>query len=302
MVPGVPITAERSGQFALGDRTVNRLGFGGMKLTGPRIMGPPADREAVLTVLRRAVELGVNHIETSDHYGPHVVNGLISEALQPYPEDLIILTKVGARRAPDGGWVAALRPAELRRAVQDNLDHLKLDVLDVVHLRMPGLGEPTERSLAEPFQALAQLQQEGLVRHLGLSHVTARQITEARAIAPVVSVQNHYNLIHRTDDLLIDELARDGIAYTALEGMSYTVFFPQGRLTPPQSAALEAVARRLGAEPVQVVIAWLLTRSPNMLVIPGATSVAQLEANLAAAALVLGSDDVAELERIAGIE
>jgi aryl-alcohol dehydrogenase-like predicted oxidoreductase len=281
---------------------VNRLGFGGLKLTGPRILGPPPDRQAVLTVLRRAVELGVNHIETSDHYGPHVVNDLISQALQPYPEDLVILTKVGARRAPDGGWIEALHPAELRRAVQDNLDHLKLDVLDVVHLRMPGLGEPAERSLAEPFEALAQLQQEGLVRHLGLSHVTTRQVTEARAIAPVASVQNHYNLIHRTDDLLIDELARSGIAYTALEGMSYTVFFPQGGLTSPQSAALEAVARRLGAEPVQVVMAWLLTRSPNMLVIPSATSVAQLQANLAAAALVLGTDDMAALDRIPGIE
>ncbi|MEX5718539.1 oxidoreductase [Geodermatophilus maliterrae] len=294
------ITLERSGRVPLGDRTVNRLGFGGMKLAGHRVTGPPADRGAAVAVLRRAVELGVEHIETSDHYGPHVVNQLIREALHPYPEGLVIVTKVGARRTTDGGWAEALSPEELRRAVQDNLRELDLDVLDVVSLRMPGLGEPAERSLAEPFEALAELRQEGLIRHLGVSHVTPLQVAEARSVAPVACVQNHYNLIHRVDDPLIDALAREGIAYTALEGMSYTSFFPNGVMTPRQSAALEAVARPLGASPAQVAMAWLLARSANLLVIPGAASVAQLEQNVAAAALELDPLDLAELERIGG--
>jgi aryl-alcohol dehydrogenase-like predicted oxidoreductase len=300
MRPGadMPTTADRSGQFPLGDRVVNRLGYGGMKLTGPRLTGPPADREAALAVLRRAVELGVDHIDTSDLYGPHVVNELIREALHPYPDDLVIVTRVGGRRTPDGGWAAALRPEELRQEVQDNLDHLGLDVLDVACLRMPGVGEPVERSLVEPFEALATLRQEGLIRHLGVSHVTAGQFAEARSIAPVVCVQDHYNLIHREDDPLIDALAREGIAYTALEGISYTTFFPHGGLTPPQSAALETVARRLEAGPIQVVLAWLLARSPNLLLIPGTSSVAHLEENLAAAALVLGPVELDELDRI----
>ena len=295
------ITTETAARFPLGDREVNRLGFGGMKLTGPRLSGPPADREAALAVLRRAVELGVDHIDTSDHFGPHVVNELIREALHPYPEDLTIVTKIGAHRTPGGGWAEALRPEDVRQAVHDDLDHLGLDVLDLVDLRMPGLAEPAERSLAEPFGALVELQQEGLVRHVGVCHVTPRQIAEARSIAPVATVQNHYNLIHRDDDPVIDELARELVAYTALEGISYTAFFPVTDLTTLQSAALEAVAARVGASPVQVVLAWLLGRSPNLLVIPGATTVAQLEENMAAAALVLGPDDVAELDRVAGI-
>jgi pyridoxine 4-dehydrogenase len=295
------VTAQRSGQFSLGDRTVNRMGYGCMKLTGARVTGPPADREAALAVLRRAVELGVGHIDTSDLYGPHVVNELIREALHPYPDDLVIATRVGARRTMDGGWVEALRPEELRQEVRDNLDRLGLDVLDVVYLRMPGVGEPAERSLAEPFDALAQLRREGLIRDLGVSHVTTQQFVEAQSIAPVVCVQNHYNVIHRADDPLIDSLAREEIAYTALEGISYTTFFPGGGLTPLQSAALETVARRLEASPIQVVLAWLLARSPNLLLIPGTTSVAHLEENLAAAALVLTPVELEELGRIVGI-
>jgi pyridoxine 4-dehydrogenase len=297
----MPVAAKRSGQFSLGDRAVARMGYGCMKLTGPGFAGPPADREAALAVLRRAVELGVDHIDTSDLFGPHVVNELIREALHPYPEDLVIVTRVGARRTMDGGWAEALRPEELRQEVHDNLDRLGLDVLDVVHLRMPGVGEPAERSLAEPFEALAKLQQEGLIRHLGVSHVTIRQFAEARSIAPVACVQNHYNLIHREDDPLVDALAREEIAYTALEGISYTTFFPRGGLTPPQSAALETVARRLEATPIQVVLAWLLARSPNLLLIPGTSTVAQLQENLAAAALMLDPVELQELDRIGGI-
>ena len=230
------------------------------------------------------------------------MNDLIREALHPYPEDVVIVTKVGGRRTTDGGWAEALGPDELRQEVQDNLDHLGLDVLDVVSLRMPGVGEPAERSLAEPFEALAKLQQEGLIRHLGVTHVTPHQVAEARSIAPVTRVENHYNLIHRVDDPLIDALAQDEIAYTALEGFPYTTFFPHGGLTPPQSAALETVARRLEARPLQAVMAWLLARSPNLLVIPGASSVAQLEENLAAAAVMLSPDDLEELDRIGGTE
>jgi pyridoxine 4-dehydrogenase len=294
-------TATRSGQVTLGDRAVHRLGYGGMKLTGPRVTGPPADREAALAVLRRAVDLGVDHIDTSGLYGPHVVNDLIREALHPALEDLVIVTRVGARRTPEGGWDEALTPADLRRSVEEDLEHLGLDTLPVANLRMPGLGEPGERSLAEPFEALAGLQQEGLVRQLGVSHITARQVAEARSIAPLACVQNHYNLIHRTDDRLVAELARDGIAYTALEGVSYTSFFPMGEMTPAQSAVLETVAGRVGASPIQVAIAWLLARSPNLVVIPSATSVAQLEELLAAAELGLGAAEMEELDRIAGM-
>lgn len=294
-------TATGSGRVSLGDRTVHRMGYGGMKLTGPRVTGPPADRDAALAVLRRAVELGVDHVDTSGLYGPHVVNDLIREALHPYPEGMVIVTRVGARRTPEGGWDEALTPADLRRSVEEDLEHLGLDALHVANLRMPGLGEPEERSLAEPFEALAELQREGLVRQLGVSHITSRQVAEARGIAPLACVQNHYNLIHRTDDRLVEELARDGIAYTALEGISYTSFFPMGEMTPPQSAVLETVARRVGASPIQVAIAWLLARSPNVLVIPSATSVAQLEEVLGATAVVLGPDDVEELDRIVGM-
>jgi aryl-alcohol dehydrogenase-like predicted oxidoreductase len=295
-------TAAGSEQVTLGDRTVHRVGFGGMKLSGPRFLGPPADREAALAVLRRAVELGVTHVDTSGLYGPHVVNDLIREALHPYPEDLVIVTRVGARRTPEGGFEEALTPDELRRSVEEECEHLGLDALHVANLRMPGLGEPEERSLAEPFEALARLQQEGLVRGLGITHITGRQVAEARGIAPLACVQNHYNLIHRTDDALVDELARDGLAYTALEGVSHTSFFPVGEMSPAQVAVLATVARRVGATPAQVAIAWLLARSPNVLVVPSATSVVQLEEFLAAGGLVLGPADTEELDRIVTME
>jgi aryl-alcohol dehydrogenase-like predicted oxidoreductase len=255
-------------------------------------MGPPADRDAAVAVLRRAVELGVDHVDTSDYYGPHVTNEIIREALHPYPEQLTVVTKVGARRTPDGDWPEALSPGELRQAVHDNLEHLGVEALDVVNLRMPGLTGPVERSLAEPFGALAEMQQEGLVRHLGVSNVTTQQFAEARAIAPVVCVQNHYNLVHRDDDPMVDALAREGIAFVP--------FFPLGGFTPLQSAALETVARRLETTPMQVALTWLLARSPNVLLIPGTSSVAHLEENLQAAMRVLGPAELAELDRIGG--
>ncbi|MDK3258219.1 oxidoreductase [Blastococcus capsensis] len=285
-------TAEKFGTYPLGDREVFRLGYGAMQLTGPHVMGPPADRDAAIAVLRRAIELGVDHIDTSDYYGPVVVNELIREALHPYPDDLVIVTKVGARRDADGGWPEALDADDLRRAVQENIDHLGVEALDVVNLRMPGFAEPVQRSLAEPFEALAALQQEGLVRHLGVSNVTPQMYAEAHAIAPVVCVQNHYNLVHRVDDPLIDALAREGVPYTP--------FFPLGGFTPLQSAALETVARRLETTPMQVALTWLLARSPNLLLIPGTSSVAHLEENLQAAARVLGPAELAELDRIGG--
>lgn len=286
------VTAERSGQFPLGNRSVHRMGYGAMQLAGPHVMGPPADRDAAAAVLRRAVELGVDHIDTSDYYGPHVTNQIIREALHPYPEDLVIVTKVGARRTPNGDWPEALSPDELRGAVHDNLDHLGVDVLEVVNLRMPGFAEPVERSLAEPFEVLAALQQDGLIQHLGVSNVTTQMLAEARAIAPVVCVQNHYNLVHRHDDPLVDALAREGIAYVP--------FFPLGGFTPLQSAALETVARRLETTPMQVALAWLLARSPNLLLIPGTTSVAHLEENLQASARVVGPVELEQLARIGG--
>jgi pyridoxine 4-dehydrogenase len=285
-------TAERSGQFTLGDRPVNRIGYGAMQLAGPHVMGPPADRAAAVAVLRRAVELGVDHIDTSDYYGPHVTNEIIREALHPYPEDLTIVTKVGAERTPAGEWPEALTPEQLRRAVEDNLRNLGVDVVDVVNLRMPGFSEPVERSLAEPFEALAALQEEGLIRHLGVSNVTTQQLAEAQSIAPVVCVQNHYNLVHRRDDPMVDALAREGVPYVP--------FFPLGGFTPLQSAALETVARRLEASPMQVALAWLLARSPNLLLIPGTSSVAHLEENLAAGMLVLGPRELEELDDIGG--
>jgi aryl-alcohol dehydrogenase-like predicted oxidoreductase len=285
-------TAEKSGRYALGDRAVNRLGNGAMQLAGPHVMGPPADRDAAIAVLRRAVELGVDHIDTSDYYGPHVVNELIREALHPYPEGLTLVTKVGARRTPEGDWPEALSAEELRQAVHDNLDHLGVDVLDVVNLRLPGFDAPVERSLAEPFEALVELQQEGLVRHLGISNVTPQMFAEAQSIGRVVCVQNHYNLVHRHDDPLIDALAREGIAFVP--------FFPLGGFSPLQSAALEAVARNLETTPMEVALAWLLARSPNLLLIPGTSSVAHLEENLESAARVLGPVELAELDRIGG--
>src|SRR3954454_19107543 len=214
------VTAEKSGQFALGDLKAHRIGYGAMQLAGPHVMGPPADREAAIAVLPRAVELGADHIDTSDYYGPHVTNEIIRESLHPSPDELTIVTKVGARRTPEGGWPEALTPEELRSAVRDNLDHLGVDVLDVVNLRLPGFAEPVERSLAEPFEALVQMQEEGLIRHLGVSNVTVQMLAEAQSIGRVVCVQNHYNLVHRNDDPLIDALAREGIAYVP--------FFPLG--------------------------------------------------------------------------
>src|SRR3954453_12727094 len=285
-------TAEKSGTYALGDRSVNRLGYGAMQLAGPHVMGPPADRDAAIAVLRRGGELGVDPIDTSDYYGPHVTNEIIREALHPYPDELTIVTKVGARRTPEGEWPEALSGDELRQAVHDNLDHLGVDALDVVNLRLPGFAEPGERSLAEPFEALAQLQQEGLIRHLGISNVTTQMFAEARGIAPVVCVQNHYNLVHRADDPLVDALAREGIAYVP--------FFPLGGFTPIQSAALETVARRLEATPMEIALAWLLARSPNLLLIPGPRSIPHLEENLQAAARVLGPVELEELDRIGG--
>src|SRR5919107_3101498 len=285
-------TAERAGQFALGDRTVHRIGYGAMRLSGPHIMGPPADRAAAVAVLRRAVELGVDHIDTSDYYGPHVTNEIIREALHPYPEDLTIVTKVGAERTPAGEWPEALAPEQLRRAVEDNLRNLGVDVLDVVNLRMPGFSEPVERSLTEPFEALAAMQADGLIRHLGVCNVTTQMLAEAQSIARVVCVQNHYNLVHRQDDPLVDALAREGIAYVP--------FFPLGGFSPIQSAALETVARRLETTPMQVALTWLLARSPNLLLIPGTSSVEHLEENLQAAARVLGPVELEELDRIGG--
>jgi pyridoxine 4-dehydrogenase len=285
-------TAEKSGQFPLGDRTVHRIGYGAMQLAGPHVMGPPADRDGAIAVLRRAVELGVDHIDTSDYYGPHVTNEIIREALHPYPEQLTIVTKIGARRTPEGEWPEALGADELRQAVHDNLDHLGLDAIDVVNLRMPGFAEPVQRSLAEPMETLAALQQEGLVKHIGVSNVTPQMLAEAQGIAPVVCVQNHYNLVHRADDPLVDALAREGIAYVP--------FFPLGGFSPLQSAALESVARTLETTPMQVALAWLLARSPNILLIPGTKSIGHLESNLESAARVLGPVEMAELDRIGG--
>jgi pyridoxine 4-dehydrogenase len=285
-------TAEKSGQFQLGDRSVHRMGYGAMQLAGPHVYGPPADRAGAIAVLRRAVELGVNHIDTSDYYGPHVTNEIIREALHPYPDDLTIVTKIGARRTADGAWHEALAPDEIRSALQDNLDHLGVDVIDVVNLRMPGFDAAVERSLAEPFETLAELQQQGLIRHLGVSNVTYQQLAEAQAIARVVCVQNHYNVVHRDDDPLVDALAREGIPYVP--------YWPLGGFTPLQSAALETVARRLETTPMEVALAWLLARSPNILLIPGTKSIAHLESNLESAARVLGPVELEELDRIGG--
>jgi aryl-alcohol dehydrogenase-like predicted oxidoreductase len=286
---------EPSGTFRLGSRPVKRLGYGAMQLTGPGVFGPPKDRDAALAVLREAITRGVNHIDTSDFYGPHVTNKLIHEALAPYPDDLVIVTKIGARRGADGAWLPAFSSEALTQAVHDNLRHLGLDVLEVVNLRiMFDEHGPAEGSIEAPLSVLAELQRQGLVRHIGLSNVTAAQITEARRIASIVCVQNHYNLAHRADDALIDGLARDGIAYVP--------FFPLGGFNPLQSSALSDVAGRLGATPMQVALAWLLRRAPNILLIPGTSSIAHLRENLAAAALVLPNDVVMELDGIAATE
>jgi aryl-alcohol dehydrogenase-like predicted oxidoreductase len=284
-------TIARSGTFMLGDRPVRRLGYGAMQLAGPGVFGPPRDHAAALRVLRAAVDAGVNHVDTSDYYGPHVTNRLIHEALAPYPDDLVIVTKIGARRGADGAWLPAFSPDALIQAVHDNLGNLGLDVLDVVNLRfMFDAPDPAEGSIEAPLEALAELRRRGLVRHIGLSNATPGLIAEARKIVDIVGVQNHYNLAHRVDDALIDELARDGIAYVP--------FFPLGGFSPLQSSTLSGVAGRLGATPMQVALAWLLRRAPNVLLIPGTSSVAHLRENLAAAELDLPDDAVAELEAV----
>jgi pyridoxine 4-dehydrogenase len=272
------------------DLTLSRLGYGTMQLAGPGVWGPPRDRGEAIAVLREAVERGITHIDTSDYYGPHIVNEVIREALHPYPKGLHIVTKVGARRAPDKSWPVALSREELTSAVHDNLEHLRLDSLDVVNLRIGGLDRPTPGSIAEPFTVLAELQQQGLIRHLGVSNVSAQQLTEARSIAPVVCVQNNYNVASRYDNELVDRCARESIAYTP--------FFPLGGFTPLQSAGLDTVAARLGASPRQVALAWLLQHSPTILLIPGTSSVAHLRENIAAANIELPADAVKELDRI----
>ncbi|MDX6741188.1 oxidoreductase [Actinocorallia sp. A-T 12471] len=271
-----------------GDLTVTRMGYGAMQLTGPMAFGPPADRAAAVAVLREAVALGITHIDTSDYYGPHVTNEIIREALHPYPADLHIVTKVGFARDAKGGWPQAAEPDQLRQAVRDNLDRLGLDRLDVVNLRVGG----PEESVAVTFGVLAELRERGLIRHLGLSTVTAAQIAEAQEIAPVACVQNMYNIAHRADDALIDSLAEQGIAYVP--------YFPLGGFNPVQSKILDGVAERLGATPKAVALAWLLGRSPNILLIPGTSSVAHLRENVASAALDLPADAVAELDAVAG--
>jgi len=285
-------TIERSATFTLGDRVVKRLGYGAMQLAGPGVFGPPKDPDAARTVLREAVANGVNHIDTADFYGPHITNQLIREALHPYPDGLVIVTKIGARRGDDGSWIPAVSADELTRALHDNLRNLRLDVLEVVNLRSTlGIHEPVEGSIEAQLTVLAELQRKGLVRHIGVSNVTPAQVEEARRIVPIVCVQNAYNVAHRTDDALIDVLARDGIAYVP--------FFPLGGFNPLQSSILSDVARRLGGTPMQVALAWLLRRAPNMLLIPGTSSAAHLRENLAAAELDLPNDAIRALEGIA---
>jgi pyridoxine 4-dehydrogenase len=280
------------GRYQVADLQLTRVGYGAMQLAGPGVFGPPQDHDAAIAVLRAAVDLGINHIDTADYYGPYVTNQLIREALAPYPDDLHIVTKVGARRDEQGGWPHARTPAELREQVHDNLRHLGLDVLDVVNLRVGGLEEAEPGSIAEQFGALAELRQQGLIRHLGLSTVSADQVAEAQSIAPVVCVQNRYNIARRGDDALVDATARQGVAFVP--------YFPLGGFSPLQSDALQSVADRLGATPMAVALAWLLHRSPNILLIPGTSSVAHLRENVAAAGLKLPDDAIAELDAIGG--
>lgn len=281
-----------AGTFFLGNSVVNRMGYGAMQLAGPGVFGPPRDREAAVAVLRAAIEAGINHIDTSDFYGPHVTNQIIREALHPYNEDLTIVTKVGAVRGQDASWQPAQSKQDLTKAVHDNLRNLGVDRLDVVNLRLMGdIFAPKEGTLAEPFSALADLREQGLIRHLGLSNATAAQVAEAQAIAPVVCVQNHYNLVHRKDDGLIDTLAAQGIAYVP--------FFPLGGFSPIQSNVLSEVAADTGATSLQVALAWLLARSPNLLLIPGTSNILHLAENLAATELTLSPDVQARLDTIA---
>jgi pyridoxine 4-dehydrogenase len=281
------------GTFAMAeDLTVTRVGYGAMQLAGPGVFGPPADRDGAVAVLREAIELGITHIDTSDYYGPHVTNQIIKEALHPYPDELHIVTKVGAYRDAKGGWPHARSPAQLRQAVHDNLIHLGLEALDVVNLRVGGFDSPEPGSIAEPFTALAQMRQEGLIKHLGISTVSPEQIAEAQSIAPIVCVQNFYNLAHRVDDDLIESLVAQGIAYVP--------YFPLGGFTPLQSDTLELVATRMDTTPMAVALAWLLQRSPNVLLIPGTSSVVHLRDNIKGAALALSEGELSELNSIGG--
>lgn len=279
------------GTFTMAENlTVTRVGYGAMQLAGPGVFGPPKDRDAAIAVLREAIELGITHIDTSDYYGPHVTNQIIKKALHPYPDELHIVTKVGAYRDAKGGWPHARSPEQLRQAVHDNLIHLGLEALDVVNLRVGGFDSPEPGSIAEPFTALAEMQQEGLIKHLGISTVSAEQVAEAQSIAPIVCVQNFYNLAHRVDDELIKSLAARGIAYVP--------YFPLGGFTPLQSDTLESVAIRLQTTPMAVALAWLLRRSPNVLLIPGTSSVEHLRDNIKGAALALSENELTELNSI----
>lgn len=287
------IDINQAGTYTLGSRNVKRLGYGAMQLAGPGVFGPPKDRVAAIAVLREAVESGVDHIDTSDFYGPHITNQILREALHPYRDGLTIVTKIGARRGADGSWNPAFSPEDLTQAVHDNLRNLGLDVLDVVNLRsMFDVHGPAEGSLEAPLTVLAELQQQGLVRHIGLSNVTSTQIAQGRSICPIVCVQNMYNLAHRADDALIADLAREGTAYVP--------FFPLGGFTPLQSVGLSGVAKELGTTPMQVALAWLLQRAPNILLIPGTSSETHLRENMAAVQLTLTNDTVAVLDQIAG--
>jgi pyridoxine 4-dehydrogenase len=288
--------SDLGGTFSLGgELSVTRMGYGAMQLAGPGVWGPPKDHDTAVAVLREAVEAGVTHIDTSDYYGPHTVNAVIKEALHPYPEDVHLVTKVGARRSEDKGWPAALSADELTQAVHDNLRNLGLDALDVVNLRLSDAtgGYPVAMSLAEPFGVLADLREKGLIRHLGVSHVTAEQLDEAKAIAPVVCVQNQYNLAHRENDALVDKCAAEGIAFVP--------YFPLGGFSPLQSGSLDDCAARLDATPMQVALAWLLQRSTSMLLIPGTSSLEHLRQNLAAADLELPAEVLADLDRIGAV-
>jgi aryl-alcohol dehydrogenase-like predicted oxidoreductase len=286
------IDISKAGTFKLGDRVVKRMGYGAMQLAGKGVFGPPKDHAGAVAVLREAVASGVNHIDTSDYYGPYVTNELIREALHPYPDDLVIVTKIGARRGDDASWISAMSPADLESAVHDNLNRLGLQAIEVVNLRIMGkVHGPAEGSIEAPLTVLAELQRQGLVRHIGLSNVTPTQIAEGRRICDIVCAQNMYNVAHREDDALIDDLARDGIAYAP--------FFPLGGFTPLQSTALTEVAKGLGATPMQVALAWLLRRAPNILLIPGTSSIGHLRENLAAADLELPRETAAALDQIA---
>jgi len=285
-------TTHLSPTFQLaGNLSVNRVGYGAMKLTGPGVWGPPSNPEEAIAVLREAIALGVNHIDTSDFYGPHTVNQLIRQALHPYPKDLVIVTKVGARRGPDRSWPRALSKDDITAAIYDNLRNLGLETLDVVNLRVGAVEEPLQESIAEPFGVLADLRSQGLVRHLGLSNVTPAQLTEAQSIAPVVCIQNHYNLVHRADDGFLDACAAQGIAFVP--------FFPLGGFQPLQSSALQECADQLAATPMQIALAWLLQRSPNILLIPGTSSLAHLKENIAAATLHLPPAIIDKLNNLA---